>query len=88
MDEQTFWVIRNESVLLSQLQACQTVKTSTLLPSLPLLVPVAAVASAVAPAAGALLMQALVLLLACLAAVACLQQISVISKNRIDLKTI
>ena len=73
MDEQTFWVIRNESVLLSQLQACQTVKTSTLLPSLPLLVPVAAVASAVAAAAGALLMQALVLLLACLAAVACLQ---------------
>ena len=78
MGEQTFWVIRKESVLLSQLQACQTVKTSTLLPSLPLLMPVAAVAGAgaagaVAAAAGALLMQALVLLLACPAAVACLQ---------------
>ena len=67
--------IRKESVLLSQRQACQTFKTSTLLPSLPLLLPVAAraVAGAVAPAAGALLMQALVLLLACPAAVACLQ---------------
>ena len=91
MGEQTFWVIRKESVLLSQRQACQTVKTSTLLPSLPLLMPVAAVAGAgaagaVAAAAGALLMQALVLLLACLAAVACLQQISVISKHRVDLK--
>ena len=81
MGEQTFWVIRKESVLLSQRQACQTVKTSTLLPSLPLLMPVAGAAGAVAaaangavaPAAGALLMQALVLLLACLAAVACLQ---------------
>ena len=65
--------IRKGSVLLSQLQACQTVKTSTLLPSLPLLMPVAGAAGAVAAAAGALLMQALVLLLACPAAVACLQ---------------
>ena len=78
MGEQTFWVIRKESVLLSQLQACQTVKTSTHLPTLLLLLPVAA--------AAALLLQALVLLLACLAAVACLQQISVISKHRVDLK--